>query len=50
MVSCLGVAVGGVGALIYSLEQSVKAFEMIAHPPHYPWSWEGFVNSLDHAR
>ncbi|CAG5102156.1 Similar to CYC1: Cytochrome c1 [Cotesia congregata] len=49
MVSCLGVAVGGVGALIYSLEQSVKAFELIAHPPHYPWSWEGFVNSLDHA-
>lgn len=50
MVSCLGVAVGGIGALIYTLENSIKAFELIAHPPNYQWSWNGLINAIDHAR
>ncbi|XP_008545204.1 cytochrome c1, heme protein, mitochondrial [Microplitis demolitor] len=49
MVSCLGVAVGGIGALIYTLENSIKAFELIAHPPNYQWSWNGLINAIDHA-
>lgn len=48
--TCMGVAVGGIGALIYTLENSVKAFELIAHPPKYPWSFYGHISSLDHAR
>ncbi|KAK0080373.1 hypothetical protein PV325_014069 [Microctonus aethiopoides] len=49
LMTCMGVAVGGIGALIYTLENSVKAFELIAHPPKYPWSFYGHISSLDHA-
>ncbi|XP_063980004.1 cytochrome c1, heme protein, mitochondrial-like [Diachasmimorpha longicaudata] len=49
MTTCMGVAVGGLGALLYTLENSVKAFELIAHPPHYSWSFDGLIASLDHA-
>ncbi|XP_034943741.1 cytochrome c1, heme protein, mitochondrial [Chelonus insularis] len=49
MMACLGIAVGGAGTLIYSLEHSVKAFELIAHPPHYEWTFYGPISSLDHA-
>ncbi|KAF7992008.1 hypothetical protein HCN44_010828 [Aphidius gifuensis] len=49
LMTCLGVTAGGVGALIYTLENSVKAFELITHPPNYPWSFQGLLSSLDHA-
>ncbi|XP_043288672.1 cytochrome c1, heme protein, mitochondrial [Venturia canescens] len=49
LLSCLGVTAGGIGALIYALENSVKAFEMIAHPPKYGWDFYGWFKSLDHA-
>ncbi|KAK0179390.1 hypothetical protein PV327_005147 [Microctonus hyperodae] len=48
LMTCMGVAVGGIGALIYTLENSVKAFELIAHPPKYSWSFDGHISSLDH--
>ncbi|KAJ8686341.1 hypothetical protein QAD02_022135 [Eretmocerus hayati] len=49
VLSFLGVAAGGIGALIFSLEKSVSAVEIIAHPPHNHWSFTGLFKSLDHA-
>ncbi|XP_012284699.1 cytochrome c1, heme protein, mitochondrial [Orussus abietinus] len=49
LMTCLGVAAGGVGALVYALETSVKADELVAHPSTYGWSFYGLINSLDHA-
>lgn len=49
LLSTLGVVGGGVGALLYALEQSVKASGTEAHPPHNPWSHKGVISSLDHA-
>ena len=28
----------------------MQAAEIIAHPPHYHWSFSGVFDSLDHAR
>ncbi|XP_014206161.1 cytochrome c1, heme protein, mitochondrial [Copidosoma floridanum] len=47
--ACIGVAAGGIGALLFTLDQSVKAIEIVAHPPHYHWAFSGFFKSLDHA-
>ncbi|KAK2586936.1 hypothetical protein KPH14_009865 [Odynerus spinipes] len=49
LVTCLGVAAGSIGALIYALDSSVRAGDLIAHPPTYPWHFYGVFNSLDHA-
>ncbi|NP_001153450.1 cytochrome c1, heme protein, mitochondrial isoform X1 [Nasonia vitripennis] len=49
MTTCLGVAAGGIGALIFTLDSSVRASELVAHPPHYHWSFSGLFDSLDHA-
>ncbi|XP_011496899.1 PREDICTED: cytochrome c1, heme protein, mitochondrial [Ceratosolen solmsi marchali] len=49
MATCVGVATGGIGTLLFTLDQSVKAVEIIAHPPSYPWSFSGIFSSLDHA-
>lgn len=40
---------GGVG-LALALQQSVKASDLELHPPNYPWTHNGLVSSLDHAR
>jgi len=40
---------GGVG-LGLVLQQSVKASDLELHPPNYPWTHNGLVSSLDHAR
>ncbi|XP_015431357.1 PREDICTED: cytochrome c1, heme protein, mitochondrial isoform X2 [Dufourea novaeangliae] len=48
LLTCLSVTAGGISALIYGLENSVKASEG-AHVPNYPWSFYGLINSLDHA-
>jgi len=40
---------GGVATVMYTLEKTVSAYEWKAHPPHYPWSHDGIVASLDHA-
>lgn len=40
---------GGVGAVLFALEQSVEASGSEAHPYHLPWSHDGWFKSLDHA-
>ncbi|CAH0693975.1 unnamed protein product [Spodoptera exigua] len=47
--STVGVVGTGVGALLFALEQSVQASGSEAHPPHQPWSHDGWFKSLDHA-
>ncbi|XP_033220094.1 cytochrome c1, heme protein, mitochondrial [Belonocnema kinseyi] len=47
--TCFGAAAGGAGALIYALENSLHAEDAVAHPPNYPWSFNGMLSSLDHA-
>ncbi|KAL0822308.1 hypothetical protein ABMA28_004415 [Loxostege sticticalis] len=49
LLSTLGVVGGGVGALLFALEQSVQASGSEAHPPHQPWSHDGWFKSFDHA-
>lgn len=44
----LGIVTGGAGALLFALDQSVKASELELHPPKNPWSHSGFFSSLDH--
>jgi len=46
----LGIVTGGTGALVFALDQSVKASELELHPPKNPWSHNGFFSSLDHSR
>lgn len=48
LLACLGVTAGGISALIYALDQSVKAFDMVAHPPTYKWGFYGMFSALDH--
>lgn len=50
LLSTLGVVGGGVGALLFALEQSVQASGGEAHSPHQPWSHDGWFKSFDHAR
>lgn len=50
MKACLGLAAGGVGALIYALEHPIKAVEIVAHSPNYGWDFRGPLTSMDHAR
>ena len=42
-------AAGGL-ATGYILQPSVSAADLELHPPHFPWSHNGFLSSLDHAR
>ncbi|XP_018397283.1 PREDICTED: cytochrome c1, heme protein, mitochondrial [Cyphomyrmex costatus] len=49
LLTCLGVTAGGISALIYALDSSVRAADLIAHPPTYKWDFYGWFNSLDHA-
>lgn len=48
--TALGLAVAGGSAILYALEQSVKAYDWPVHPPNYPWYHHGILNSYDHAR
>ncbi|XP_044734820.1 cytochrome c1, heme protein, mitochondrial isoform X2 [Chrysoperla carnea] len=48
-VTTLGLVTGGAAALAYSLDQSVKASDLVVHPPKNPWSHNGMFSSLDHA-
>ncbi|XP_014600907.1 PREDICTED: cytochrome c1, heme protein, mitochondrial [Polistes canadensis] len=49
LVTCLGLATGGIGTLIYALENSIKADTEVAHPAKYKWDFYGMFSSLDHA-
>lgn len=46
----VGAAVGGSGALLYALDQSVEASGTEVHPTKMPWSHDGLISSFDHAR
>lgn len=48
LLTTLGALTGGAGALIFALEQSVKASESEVHPPAMPWNHKGIIQSLDH--
>lgn len=50
LLSTLGVVGGGVGALLFALEQSVQASGSEAHASAMPWSHNGWFASMDHAR
>lgn len=47
--AAMGVAAGGIGALMFALDQSVKAYDWPCHPPHYPWTHKPLLGALDHA-
>lgn len=47
--AAMGVAAGGIGALMLALDQSVKAYDWPCHPPHYPWSHKPLLGAFDHA-
>lgn len=46
----LGLLAGGAGALLFALDQSVKASGTEVHPQAMPWNHKGIISSLDHAR
>lgn len=48
-VACLGVVAGTAGTLLFALDKSVQASEMVAHPPTYSWPFYGWLQSFDHA-
>ncbi|XP_034186263.1 cytochrome c1 isoform X1 [Osmia lignaria lignaria] len=48
LLTCLGVTAGGISALIYALDRSVTASDLIAHAPTFKWDFYGLFNSLDH--
>lgn len=45
----LGATATGLTALVYALDRSVKASDMGACAPTYPWDFYGWLSSLDHA-
>lgn len=49
VLTSLGVISGGVAALIYTLDRTVKASELELHAPHLPWFHKGLFNTVDHA-
>lgn len=48
LLTCLGVTAGGFSALIYALDNSVKASDLVAHAPTYDWAFYGMFSALDH--
>lgn len=50
LLAAVGAIAGGTGALLFTLEQSVKASGTEVHPQSMPWSHKGLIASLDHAR
>ncbi|XP_077501713.1 LOW QUALITY PROTEIN: cytochrome c1, heme protein, mitochondrial-like, partial [Amblyomma americanum] len=48
--STVGVVGAGVAGVIYALNESVKASDLVLHPPKLPWPHkETLISSLDHA-
>lgn len=50
LIGALGAITGGVGALIYALEQSVQASGGEVHSPAQLWNHKGLFDALDHQR
>ncbi|KAL3285231.1 hypothetical protein HHI36_019343 [Cryptolaemus montrouzieri] len=49
LIGAIGALTGGAGALLFALDQSVRATDLELHPPKNPWSHNGLFSSLDHA-
>jgi len=49
LLALLGSSVAGATGLVVALNQSVKAGDLVLHPPKYPWTHAGYMDSLDHA-
>jgi len=47
VLGALGLFGGGAAGLAYALNESVKANDLVAHPPQFPWSHNGFGKSFD---
>lgn len=50
IMATIGVLAGGAGALVYTLDQSVRAYDLVLHPPKLPWNHNGWFKGFDHAR
>lgn len=50
LLTSIGAVAGGAGALLFALDQSVQASGTEVHPTKMPWSHDGLIDSLDHAR
>ncbi|XP_036336331.1 cytochrome c1, heme protein, mitochondrial [Rhagoletis pomonella] len=48
LIAAVGAVTGGLGALLFALENSVEASGTEVHPPAMPWSHKGIISSLDH--
>lgn len=49
LIGAFGALAGGAGALLFALDQSVRADELVLHPPKNPWSHNGIIQSYDHS-
>lgn len=50
LLATIGALTGGAAALVYTLDQSVRASDLELHPPKNPWYHsKGLFSSLDHA-
>jgi len=50
LIGAVGAITGGVGALLFALEQSVEASGSEVHSPAQSWNHKGLFDSLDHQR
>jgi len=49
LIGAIGALAGGAGALLFALDQSVKATDLVLHPPKNSWSHNGIIQSYDHS-
>ncbi|CAH1109622.1 unnamed protein product [Psylliodes chrysocephalus] len=49
LLGSLGLVAGGTGAILFALDQSVKASDLELHPPKNIWSHTGLFSAFDHA-
>ncbi|XP_055385602.1 cytochrome c1, heme protein, mitochondrial [Condylostylus longicornis] len=47
--AAVGAGIGGLGTLLFAMEQTVKASGTEVHPTKWPWSHSGIFSSLDHS-
>jgi len=47
VLGALGLFGGGAAGLAYALNESVKANDLVAHPPTFPWNHNGYFESMD---
>lgn len=50
LIGAVGAITGGVGALLFALEQSVQASGGEVHSPAQAWNHKGLLSALDHQR